>query len=901
MASKIKGIVIEIGGNVKPLERALSDVNKTSRNLQSELREIESLLKLDPGNTELLGQKMKLLSSQTENTSDKLKQLEEVQEQVNKQFASGKINASQYRAFNREIEKTTIELRKLEETAEETQKELNDLGDEADHSEGKLKKLGISAESVAKSIGGMAVKGTATALAGIGSAVVGIGVMATKGADEAKRALNSLQVQTGATSEEMKILEEGLMNLYADNMGEDFQDIADSMALIAQQTNMTGKELELATSHALLLRDSFNFDVSESTRAVNQMMKSFGVTAEEAYTLIAQGARKGLNANDDLLDTINEYSVHFQQLGLDAEDMFNMLENGSETGAFSIDKLGDAIKEFGIRVKDNSDGTLGAFTQLGLDATQLTNQFNQGGEAAEKAFKQVVSALESCDNQVQQNQIGVALFGTMWEDLGVEAIGALSSIEGEFSQTANTLQEINKIKYNDLGSAIQGIGRLLQTNLLIPIGNDILPVLNEFANALKVDFNDEDLQNFTQSLDKFLKDMTLKLANSLPQIITIINSVLSGLLTSLTQVLPTALPILMEGVYTLIGSLITIIQDHIPMIAEVAGQLITSLATFICESLPQLATAMIQIVSTLATTLAEDLPTLIPIMVEGILGLVMSILDNLDQFIEAAVAIILALVEGVLNALPKLLEQAPIIVSKLADGLITAIPLLVGAAAQLIVGLITFLMNNYPIVIQSAIEIVGALAGGLIQAIPQLHQSVLELIAAIINTILNTNWLEVGGNLVSGIAKGISNGVGMVVSAAKNMAKSVWKSITSVFDMHSPSRLAIRVFQKDFVENGIGQGILKGIPQVVRDTKKMGDSIIQAMEVAPHLELSNELSQLTTQSVTSHNLSTISNQFTDGDIVIQNMNINSQENAQYFAEYLYSLKKNRNRRIGVIT
>ena len=275
MASKIKGIVIEIGGNVKPLERALSDVNKTSRNLQSELREIESLLKLDPGNTELLGQKMKLLSSQTENTSDKLKQLEEVQEQVNKQFASGKINASQYRAFNREIEKTTIELRKLEETAEETQKELNDLGDEADHSEGKLKKLGISAGSVAKSIGGMAVKGTATALAGIGSAVVGIGVMATKGADEAKRALNSLQVQTGATAEEVKVLEESLMNLYADNMGEDFQDIADSMALIAQQTNMTGKELELATSHALLLRDSFNFDVSESTRAVNQMMKSF--------------------------------------------------------------------------------------------------------------------------------------------------------------------------------------------------------------------------------------------------------------------------------------------------------------------------------------------------------------------------------------------------------------------------------------------------------------------------------------------------------------------------------------------------------------------------------------------------------------------------------------------------
>lgn len=900
MASKIKGITIEIGGDVKPLERALGDVNKTSRNLQSELREVERLLKLDPGNTELLGQKMKLLAAQTENTSDKLKKLEETQEQVNKQFASGKINDSQYRAFNREIEKTAIELRRLEEVAEETQMEINDLGDEADESEGKLKKLGVSAAGVAKSIGSMAVKGTATALVGIGSAAVGVGIMATKGADEAKCALNSLQVQTGSTTEEMKDLEESLMNIYEDNMGEGFQDIADSMALIAQQTNMTSKELELATSHALLLRDSFDFDVSESTRAVNQMMKSFGVTAEEAYTLIAQGAQNGLNANEDLLDTINEYSVHFQQLGLDAEDMFNMLENGSEIGSFSIDKLGDAIKEFGIRVKDNSNGTLGAFAELGLDAMELTKRFNKGGDSAEEAFKQVVTALETCNDQVLQNQIGVTLFGTMWEDLGIEAIGALSSIEGEFSQTANTLQEINKIKYNDLGSAIQGIGRSLQINLLIPLGNDILPVLNEFANALKVDFNDEGLQNFTQSLDKFLNDMTLKLANSLPQVVTIINNVLSGLLTSLTQVIPTALPILMEGAYSLISSLITIIQENIPMIAEVAGELIISLATFICEALPQLAEATIQIVSTLASTLADDLPTLIPIMVEGILELVTSILDNLDSFIEAAVAVIQALVEGVLNALPKLIEQAPVIVSKLADGLITAIPLLVDAAIELIVGLIGFLINNLSLVIQSALEIVGALAVGPIQALPKLHEAVPKLVAAIINGFLNTNWLDVGSNLVSGIAKGISNGVGMVVSAAKNMANSVWKSITGIFDMHSPSRLAIRVFQKDFVENGIGQGILKGIPQVVRDTKKMGSSIRQAMEVVPRLEVSSGLSQLPKHSETTQNLSSTSNQFTDGDIIIQNMNISSKENAQYFAEYLYDLKKNRNRPIGVM-
>ena len=241
MASKIKGITIEIGGDTKPLEKALSGVNKTSRNLQSELREVEQLLKLDPGNTELLAQKMKLLQEQTSNTAEKLKKLEEAQEQVNQQFREGKINDQQYRAFNREIEQTRIQLRQLEEAADESAAEIEDLGQASEKSEGKLSKLGSMAGNAAKSIGGMAVKGTAAALTGIATAAAGIGVAAVKSADDAQKALNSLQVQTGATDSEMKSLEEGMVNIYRNNFGENFEDIANSMATIAQQTNMTGE------------------------------------------------------------------------------------------------------------------------------------------------------------------------------------------------------------------------------------------------------------------------------------------------------------------------------------------------------------------------------------------------------------------------------------------------------------------------------------------------------------------------------------------------------------------------------------------------------------------------------------------------------------------------------------
>lgn len=132
---------------------------------------------------------MKLLQEQTANTTKKLKRLEDAQEQVNRQFTEGKINDEQYRAFNREIEQTRIRLRQLGEAANDSVDEVEELGDASEKSEGKLSKLGSMAGSAAKSIGGIAVKGTATALAGIATAATGIGVAAVKSADDAQKHL----------------------------------------------------------------------------------------------------------------------------------------------------------------------------------------------------------------------------------------------------------------------------------------------------------------------------------------------------------------------------------------------------------------------------------------------------------------------------------------------------------------------------------------------------------------------------------------------------------------------------------------------------------------------------------------------------------------------------------------
>jgi len=152
---------------------------------------------------------------------------------------------------------------------------------------------------------------------------------------------------------------------------------------------------------------------------------------------------------------------------------------------FDIDKVGDAFKEFGIRVKDGSDTTNEAFSILGLNAQEMQDKFSQGGESAQEAYWKVTEALNSIDDPVQRNIAGVNLFGTMWEDVGDKAILGAMEMSDYFNGTVDTMNQIKEIKYDSLGNAFQGIGRQMEVGLMIPLGEKLLPKLNEFANYIQ--------------------------------------------------------------------------------------------------------------------------------------------------------------------------------------------------------------------------------------------------------------------------------------------------------------------------------------------------------------------------------------------------------------------------------
>ena len=312
-----------------------------------------------------------------------------------------------------------------------------------------------------------AAKTAAKAVAGIGvaAASAAAGLFVKTGQDYI-RTMNGIQAQTGATGEELKDFGQIAQDIYKTGKGESFQEIADALVNIRQSSKLAGDELKTAANAALLLKDSFGMETAETTRAATALMKNFGISAEEAYGLIAYGAQNGANRNGDLADILNEYSVHYKALGLNANQFVDTLVKGADAGSFSIDKIGDAIKEFNIRSKDASDSSAEAFKALGLNANNMFAQFAAGGNTAEAAFFQTVQALNAIQDPVKKNTIGVALFGTMFEDLEAGILNNFSNISGAAIDATETLRQIERVKYNDVGYAISQIGRTFETALI---------------------------------------------------------------------------------------------------------------------------------------------------------------------------------------------------------------------------------------------------------------------------------------------------------------------------------------------------------------------------------------------------------------------------------------------------
>lgn len=210
-------------------------------------------------------------------------------------------------------------------------------------------------------------------------------------------------------------------------------------------------------------------------------MKNFGVTSTEAFNLLTQGQTNGTNTQGDMLDSINEYSQAFASMGFTMEDTMGYLTNGLAAGARNTDLLGDAMNEFSILSIEAGGTAEASFQALGLDANKMMQTFSKGGPAAKQSFRDIVSMISDIEDPVQQNTIGVGLFGTMFEELGVKAFSALDDVNTSFDQNKDSAANLFN-SFTSIGDSFQYFKRHIETGILIPIGQKLLPYLNMFGS-----------------------------------------------------------------------------------------------------------------------------------------------------------------------------------------------------------------------------------------------------------------------------------------------------------------------------------------------------------------------------------------------------------------------------------
>ena len=323
-ARRIAGITVEIGGDTTKLTTALKDVDKALSTTQSSLRDVNKLLKLDPGNTELLAQKHRLLGEAVSETKEKLATLKTAAEQANQALANGEITQSQYDALQREII--------------ETEQRLKDLEKQAENSNVALQKIGQFGDK----------------LQAVGDKVSGVGENLTKSVTAPVVGLGTAAVVTAANFESSMSQVQATMGISKDAMSEVNGETVNTMDTLSALAKQMGSETA--------------FSASECAEALNYLALA-GYSKQEmcdtlptVLNLAAAGGIDLASASDMVTDAMSALGMGTDE----ATTMVDQMAKTSSTTNTSVAQLGEAILTIGATAKSVKGGTAELNTALGI-------------------------------------------------------------------------------------------------------------------------------------------------------------------------------------------------------------------------------------------------------------------------------------------------------------------------------------------------------------------------------------------------------------------------------------------------------------------------------------------------------------------------------------------------------
>lgn len=835
MASNIKGITVEIGGNTTKLGKALEDVNKKTKSLQSELRGVNTLLKTDPSNVVLLRQKQELLTQSIGETKNKLDTLKEAQAQVQAQFEKGEITEEQYRNLQREIVYTEQKLEKLND-------ELKDFGSVGAQ---QVAQMGEKVQEVGGKVEAFG-KGFSVVSAGAGALLAG-SIASFKELDSG---YDTIITKTGATGEALEELNTVADNIFG-SMPTDIDSVGIAVGEINTRFGYTGEQLETLSTQFLQFAEINGVDLNNSIGTVDKVLEQFNMDASESgnvldlITLKAQ--QTGIGA-DTLMNSIQENGATFKDMGLNVNEAIVLLSQFEANGV----NVGVAMKSL----------------------KKATQEYTKDGLSMEEALGKTIEKIKNAKTDTQALAEAQEVFGTKGANEMAKAIregrisledlsASMKDYEGVVSDTyEGTLDPIDDatVAMNNLKLAGSELAGALQT-AFAPMLTSIVGKLKELAQWFG---------NLSPTMQKTIA-IALTVVTALGPVLIVIGNLITAVGTIMTfapqlvtafnsikvafaglNAVMSANPIgaVIVAITALVGVLVyaynhsekfrDIVNNAFEKVKEVAGNVVDAVVGFF--------TKVIDFVK-------NNWQGILLFIVNPFASAFKLLYDNCDEFrdfVNNFTKKVKDTFTNVGNTIVNFFTQLP---GKIWNTLTNVVTKLTTWGANMKAKATSIAQNVVTSTVTFFSQLPGKIWSAIVGAITKVTQwgaQMLTKAKTAMNNVVNgitttlskvvSNVKSVGGDLVKGIWNGINDKVDWIKKKIGGFKDQVLNALKDAFDIHSPSRL----MKKEIGEN-IALGVIEGINSKKANAKKSAQELSELyVESAKNrLETLKKLNKLT--------------------------------------------------------
>lgn len=736
MAEKIRGITIELGADTSGITKGLADVNKEIKSTQSQLSDVERLLKLDPTNTELLAQKQKLLSQSVQESAKKVEVLRQAEQKLKDSGVDE--NSAQFLSLKREIAATEINSKKYEKQLAETEDALNGETNAIKEEEKALDKSGKAADETDKKHGNLG-----KTLAAVGAGFTAVAAAAGAALVKSGKALAEMTTQ-GAEYADTVLTESTVTGIATDKL----------------QEYMYAAELVDVSVETLTGSMRKNIAAMKNARNGSESVSS----AYESLGISVTNADGSLRNSED---------VYWEVI-----DALGKIENETERDSLAMTLLGKSAQELNPLIKAGAAG----MNQFAAEAQAVGYVLSEDTLKAYGALDDNLQRLANTTTALK-NGLGQILLPIMTAFTGdaVDLMGDLSNgiseANGDISQIGVVIEKVMPKALQMVKKYVPQVLEIVKTVIktLLQVITESLPdIINAGSDILLslIEGITDNLPAITDAALTLILTLVDGLIRALPSLAEAAVKVITTLVEGIGNALPTLIPAAVKAITTIVRGLI----DNLPMIIDAALKLIAGLAEGLVDAIPVLLDEVPKIISSLVKTLTADgvLAKLAKAGVTLLVSLIDKLPDIIDSLVDAVIELVGALVDAFLadDTLSKIMDAGVTLLVSLVEKLPDIITKIVDKLPQIITSIIEALTNPQTItkMFTAGITLFKALVSNVPKIIASLASGLWEIVTGIFDSLTNgealAKLMEAGKQLFIALWEGL---------------KSVWSQIKSWF------------------------------------------------------------------------------------------------------------------------